>query len=161
MCMWSWVRTRTMVSWFCEVSVFCLSCYLSAWWTTASSTIYILHFFDFLQWLEININQGPYLLKKAYKLELVGFFEKCCHLTVLWMVLNESSCNFCFLIATPSHIYSEKFLILIYYPKMFSFNQNQLVLVSHTQLWLDQSDSKILETPITQKKFRLFSFVFA
>ena len=25
------------------------------------------------------------------------------------MILNESSCNFCFLIANPPHIYSEKF----------------------------------------------------
>ena len=86
------------------------------------------------------------------------FFEKFSHLSVLWMVLNESSCNFCFLIATPSHIYSEMSLILIYYSKMFSFNQNQLVLFSHTQLWLDQSDSKILETPITQEKFKYSNF---
>ena len=32
---------------------------------------------------------------------------------------------------------------------MFSSKPNQLVLVSHTQLCLDQSDSKVFETPIT------------
>ena len=40
------------------------------------------------------------------------------------MILNESACNFCFFIANPPDIYSGKFLILIYYPKMFSTNQN-------------------------------------
>ena len=76
------------------------------------------------------------------------------------MILNESSCIFCFLIANPLHIYSEKFLILIYLincPKMFSSNQNQLFLVSHAQLCLDHSDSKILEALIIQEKSKLFS----
>ena len=76
------------------------------------------------------------------------------------MILNESSCGFCFLIANLPHIYSEKFLILIYCPKMFSSNQNQLVLVSHTQLGHDQSDTKFLETPIIQEKSKLFNIFF-
>ena len=96
--------------------------------------LHLKYIFYTLQWLEIYKNQGPYLLKKAQKLQLVfGFFEKFHHLSVLCMVFDKSSCNFCFLIANLSH-YSEKFLILIYYPKMFSFNQNQLVLVTHTKL---------------------------
>ena len=69
------------------------------------------------------------------------------------MGLNESSSNFCFLIANPPNTYSEKFLILIYCPKMFSLNQNNWF-----WLWLDQSDSKILETPITQEKFKYSNF---
>ena len=32
---------------------------------------------------------------------------------------------------------------------MFSSKPNQLVLVSHAQLCLDESDSKVFETPIT------------
>ena len=36
-----------------------------------------------------------------------------------------------------------------------------LVMVRHTQFFLDQPDSKILETPITQKKFQLRSYFFA
>ena len=32
---------------------------------------------------------------------------------------------------------------------MFSSKPNQLVLISHAQLCLDQSDSKVFETPIT------------
>ena len=62
------LQNESLPSWFIgfyELSVFCLSGYLSAWLSTASSEIYILHFFDFLQWLEIYKNQGPYLLKKA------------------------------------------------------------------------------------------------
>ena len=53
--------------WFCEISVFCLSGFLSTWLSTASSKIHIFYyfFFDFLQWQEIYKNQGPYLLKKA------------------------------------------------------------------------------------------------
>ena len=66
------------------------------------------------------------------------------------MILNESSCNFSYCKPIP-HIYSEK----------LSSNQNQLVLVSHTQLSLGQSDSKILETPVTQEKPKLFNFFFA
>ena len=77
------------------------------------------------------------------------------------MILNESFCNFCFLIANPPHIYSKKLLILIYFQKIFSFNQNQLVFASHTQFLLDQSDSKILETPVTEDKFTLFNFFLA
>ena len=56
-------------------------------------------------------------------------------------------------------IYSEKFLTLIYRPKMFSSNQNQLVLVSHAQLGLDQSNYKILATPILNKSLS-YSFFF-
>ena len=62
------LQKEPLSSWFigfCELSVFCLSGYLSAWLSTASSKIYVLHFFDFLQWLEIYKNQGLYLLKKA------------------------------------------------------------------------------------------------
>ena len=40
------------------------------------------------------------------------------------MILNEGSYNFRFLIEDPPHIYSGKLLILIYYPKIFSINQN-------------------------------------
>ena len=61
-----WVKTAS--SWFigfCEKSVFCLSGYLPVWLSTALSKISILHFFDFLQWLEIYKNQGAYLLKKV------------------------------------------------------------------------------------------------
>ena len=90
-------------------------------------------------------------------MQLVRFFENFCHLNLLEMILNESSCNFCFLIANPPHIYAEKFLIVTYCPKMFSSNQNQLVLVRHAQLFLDQSDSKILETPITREKPKLIN----
>ena len=43
---------------------------------------------------------------------------------------------------------------------MFSSNQNQLVLVSHAQFGLDQSDSKILESPITQEKSKLLNYYF-
>ena len=43
---------------------------------------------------------------------------------------------------------------------MFSSNQNQLVLVSHAQFRLDQSDSKILESPITQEKSKLLNYYF-
>ena len=39
------------------------------------------------------------------------FFEKCYHLNLLQMILNESSGKFCFFIANPPHIYSGKFLI--------------------------------------------------
>ena len=73
------------------------------------------------------------------------------------MILNESSCNFCFLIANPPHIYAGKFMILICCPKIFTSNKNQLVLVRHAQLFLDQSDSKILETPITREKSKLLN----
>ena len=52
------------------------------------------------------------------------FFEKFYRLNLLEMILNESSYNFRFLIENPPHIYSGKLLILIYYPKMFSINQN-------------------------------------
>ena len=46
---------------------------------------------------------------------------------------------------------------------MFSSNQNQLVLGRHVQLFLDQSDSKVLETAITQEKsqvIKLFAFAY-
>ena len=46
------------------------------------------------------------------------------NLNLLEKILNVSSYKFCFLVAAPSHIYSRKFLILIYYPKIFSTNQN-------------------------------------
>ena len=39
------------------------------------------------------------------------------------MILNESSCNFCFLIANPPHIFM-KILDFDILPKMFSTNQN-------------------------------------
>ena len=77
------------------------------------------------------------------------------------MILNGSACNFCFLIMNPPHIHPEKLLILIHRPKIFSSNQNQFVLVSNTELWLDQSDSKIIETLITQEQSKLFNFFFA
>ena len=44
---------------------------------------------------------------------------------------------------------------------MFSSNQNQLVLVRYAQLFLDQSDSKTLETPISQEKSKLLNLFFA
>ena len=103
-------------------------------------------------WLEIYKNQGPYLLKNAWKLQLVGFFEKFYCLNLLKILLNESSSNFCFLTASPPRINSEKFLILIYSQPT---NQNQMVMVRHAQLCLDQSYSKLLETPITQETSKL------
>ena len=72
--------------------------------------------------------------------------------------MNERSCNLCFLIANLPHLYLEKLLIWIYCPKIFSSKPNQLALVSHAQLCLEQSDSKILETPITHEKSKLFIF---
>ena len=68
-----WVKTASsetiivfLVCWtsiYCDGSVkylfFCLSGYLSAWLSIASSEIYILHFFGILQLLEIYKNQGP------------------------------------------------------------------------------------------------------
>ena len=40
------------------------------------------------------------------------------------MILNEGSYNFRFPTENPAHIYSGKLLVLIYYPKIFSMNQN-------------------------------------
>ena len=64
-----------VVWWFCEVSGFCLSGYLSTWLSTASSKMYIFHFFDFLLWLQIYKNQGPYHLKKTKKNNLIWFLK--------------------------------------------------------------------------------------
>ena len=129
-----------IVWWFCEVSVFCLSGYLSGWLPTASSKIYILHLFLLFAVARNIWKSRPIPVEKGLKITTCwGFFEKFSHLSVLWMVLNESSCNFCFLIANPPHIYSEKFLILIYCPKMLSLNQNQLVLALTWRIRLKDS----------------------
>ena len=72
------------------------------------------------------------------------------------MLLNESSCNYCFLIGNPPPYTFRKVLDFDICLKKFSSNPNQLVLVSHTQLWLDQSHSKILETLITQEKSKFW-----
>ena len=46
------------------------------------------------------------------------------NLNLLEKILKMIFCKFCFLVAAPPHIYSGKFLILIYYLKTFSTNQN-------------------------------------
>ena len=48
------------------------------------------------------------------KTQLFRFFEKCCHLNFLDMILNESSCNFCVAVVKSPYIYLGKVLILIY-----------------------------------------------
>ena len=72
----------------------------------------------FCRWLKIYKNQGPYLLKKNFQV-----FWKILSFKFV-MIFNESFCNVCFLIANSPRIYSGKLLILIYYPKIFSTNQN-------------------------------------
>ena len=70
-------------------------------------------------WLEIYKTQVSCLLKKHQKQNFLGFKFK-----FVRKILNKSFCNFCFLVAAPPHVYSGKFLILMYYPKMLSINQN-------------------------------------
>ena len=128
-----WVRTASfrnnhcllglfdlsVVWWFCEMSVFCWSGHLSAWLFGCkmfhAKDIYYI-FSTFCMWLEIYKNQGPYLLKKEWKIQLLKFFEKFYHLSLLEMILNESFCKFCFLTANLAHIYSGKLLILMFHP---------------------------------------------
>ena len=100
------VLDMPVVWFFCGMSLFCL---------------FIYNFLDFLQ-VARNIQKSRPIPYTSWK-RTFRCFEIFYHLN-LYMILNESSCNICFLIANQSHIYSGKFLILICYPKIFSTNQN-------------------------------------
>ena len=113
-----------VVWWFSKTSVLCLPGHLSAY---LSSDIYVL---DSIYMYYFPCGQ-KYAKIKFYiswkrhnKKWTFRFFENFYRLNLFEMILNESSYNFRFLIDNPPHIYSGKFLILIYYPKMFSINQN-------------------------------------
>ena len=109
-----------VVWWFSKTSVFCLSGHLSA---HLLSDLYVL-VLTFSMWSEIYKNKAHICWKRHNKKWTFRFFEKSYHVNSLESIFNESSYNFRFLIENPSHIYSGKLLILIYYPKMFSINEN-------------------------------------
>ena len=87
------------------------------------SSLCLSVFLNFCMWQEIyNLQKSsPILAHKRIKLGLSRLFEKFCYLNFLEMSSNESSCNFYFPVANPSHTWENYYVCIS--PKTFFPNQ--------------------------------------